>query len=293
MKTFLLFLVFALGIWADSLEEEIFNFAKEVRKEVHEATKISDSEELENGKKLANQMKREFRELQNSSSEYLQAIGNKVANYRKRKNIPIQFHLIDSEELNAFATAGGHVWVTTEILKFVRSDDELAGVLGHEIVHIDLEHCKKLIQVYVYTLKMTGDEDFSELANIVSLILNQPFSQEQELEADSTGAEFAYQAGYDAQRFMEFFDRLERKYPTDTQRKSIDKIVDKFFFTHPMNKERIAKLKTKMEELKSKYQSFQFWRKLEVFINKKFLFGVLVLASIALIYYFNFRNKEK
>ncbi|MCX7998676.1 MAG: M48 family metalloprotease, partial [Leptospiraceae bacterium] len=213
-KIFFVFL-FSVGILADSFEEEIFKFAQEVRKEVFEQTQISDSEEVEYGRKLAKQMKREFREIQNSSSKTLQEMGKKIASYRKRKSIPIEFHLIESEEINAFATAGGHVWVTTGILNFVQSKDELAGILGHEVAHLDLEHSKKLIQIYVYTFKTTRDEDFSELANLISLILNQPFSQEQELEADSLGIEFAHQAGFDAKRTIEFFERLEATYRTD------------------------------------------------------------------------------
>lgn len=141
------------------------------------------------------------------------------------------------------------------ILDFVQSKDELAEILGHKVAHIDLEHCKKLIQVYVYTLKTTRDEDFSELANLISLISTQPFSQEQEIEADSLGIKFAYQAGFDAKRLKVFFERLEATYGSDAQRKNLDKLTDKFFFTHPMNLERAQKLEKKLLELQA-YDSF-------------------------------------
>lgn len=83
-KIFFIFL-FSVGILADSFEDKIFQFFYEIQKEVYEFIPISDSEEVGYGKKLAKQMKREFREIQNSSSKTLQEMGKKNCKLSKKK----------------------------------------------------------------------------------------------------------------------------------------------------------------------------------------------------------------
>ncbi len=282
-KKYITFFFFAFVVYSQDLED-VFEIVDQVQKETFEQTKISDSEEIEYGRKIANEIRRTSKVLTNSASDRVSKIGKKLAEYRFRKNLFIQFHLIESREINAFATAGGYVWVTTGILEFVKSEDELAGILGHEIAHIDKKHCQKAIQVYVHVFKYTQDEEISELANIVGLILNQPYSQAQELEADYFGTEYAYKAGYDVSHFANFFERLEKQTNLDKSRKDLDKNLDRLLFSHPLNSTRKEKILKRVLELKKATTSIHALK-----VNSKqvlpTIFLIVAVASILFMYY--------
>ncbi|MCX7998677.1 MAG: hypothetical protein N3A69_06960, partial [Leptospiraceae bacterium] len=90
--------------------------------------------------------------------------------------------------------------------------------------------------------------------------------------------------------YLEFSNKLNPM-AIRVMSKDLDKFIDRFFFTHPMNLERVQKLKKKLAELQAKYDSFRFWINFENFANKKVLFLFLLLVGMWLVYYFNFRKK--
>src|SRR5688572_14030763 len=71
---------------------------------------------------------------------YLDALGQRLAKESPRQNLTHQFHIADTPEPNAFALPGGYVYVTRGLLALVNSEDELAGVVGHEIGHVAGRH---------------------------------------------------------------------------------------------------------------------------------------------------------
>ncbi|MCB1144534.1 MAG: M48 family metalloprotease [Leptospiraceae bacterium] len=101
---------------------------------------------------------------------------------------------------------------------------------NHEISHIDYLNCQKLIQIYVSIFKITGDDSFANLVNIVGQILNKPYSQQQESDADYYGVELVYKAGYNEKKMADFFKRMETKFYSDKERENLDKDLDRFFF---------------------------------------------------------------
>src|SRR5438309_1550737 len=68
---------------------------------------------------------------------YVNAVGQSLVPNVRRTGIAYQFHAIDSPEVNAFAVPGGQVFVFTGMLRFLKSEAELAAILGHEISHVD------------------------------------------------------------------------------------------------------------------------------------------------------------
>lgn len=231
-------------------EGSLWDLVEDVRNETIKQTAISDADEIKYGARFAREINRtaQLVPLADQRSRRVEAIGRDVAAYRKRQNIPVTIRLQQSNQINAYAVAGGHVWVTTGMLAFVQSNDELAGIIGHELAHIDWKHCQAKIQLHVTVLEATGDGNLAGLANLVANTLDTPYSQRDENVADYYGATMAFLAGYSPARTADFFDRIEARYRTDRGR-SKDPDIDRLQNSHPLNRERMKRIRQRADEL--------------------------------------------
>jgi predicted Zn-dependent protease len=140
--------------------------------------------------------------------------------------------ILDSNEINAFATSGGHIFITRGLLNNVGSEDALAAVIGHEIAHIQLQHSIKAIRTSRITqaIMITGSSaagivaqntDLKELTDIfdesveeiVSTLINNGYSQEQEFEADTLALSLMASAGYEPSSLIDMLRALEQNQP--------------------------------------------------------------------------------
>jgi predicted Zn-dependent protease len=147
---------------------------------------------------------------------YVNLVGNTVARGGAR---PIQYHfgILDSEVLSAFALPGGYVFVTRGALVNIKNEAELAGVLAHEIAHVDGRHLEREIRnkkatkwaVQEGTAKIPGPSELKNIANdLVGNVLTQRYGQDKEAEADKRGLELATNAGYDPAGLRNFLQTL-------------------------------------------------------------------------------------
>ena len=164
---------------------------------------------------------------------YLNRICGAIAVNSPRPDIYNGYHvmILDSAEINAFATSGGHVFVTRGLIACANSEEALAGVIAHEIAHIQLQHSVKAIKTNRVTqaLMITAasaagiaaneagyniDElldIFDESINdIVGTLVNSGYSQTQEFEADSTALSLLAGAGYNASGLIEMLKELDK-----------------------------------------------------------------------------------
>jgi len=136
--------------------------------------------------------------------------------------------ILDSNEINAFATSGGHIFVTRGLIAAATSEDALAGVLAHEISHIQLQHSIKAIKNSRITnaLLVTGSSaagaatgyNVNELTDIfrdsvgdiVNTLVNNGYSQTQEFEADSTALSLLASAGYNPSGLTDMLNELNK-----------------------------------------------------------------------------------
>jgi len=134
--------------------------------------------------------------------------------------------ILDSNEINAFATSGGHILVTRGLINAAKSEDALAGVIAHEIAHIQLQHSIKAIKTSRITnaLLVTGTSaagaaagmDVKELTDvfnesvgeIVTTMVNSGYSQSQEFDADNTALSLIASAGYNPSGLIEMLREL-------------------------------------------------------------------------------------
>jgi predicted Zn-dependent protease len=137
--------------------------------------------------------------------------------------------ILDSGEINAFATSGGHIFVTRGLLACADSEDALAGVIAHEIAHIQLQHSIKAIKTSRITqaLLVTGSsaasvatqstslaeltDIFNEsVGEIVTTMVNNGYSQTQELDADTNALSLMAGAGYEPSSLISMLRVLEK-----------------------------------------------------------------------------------
>jgi predicted Zn-dependent protease len=103
---------------------------------------------------------------------YVTAIGSKLTAVSERPEGPWKFMIADAAEPNAFALPGGYVYVTRGLLALVNSEDELAGVIGHEIAHVTARHASKRMGAAVLTAPVSIATGLAGLAvSIVSPML--------------------------------------------------------------------------------------------------------------------------
>lgn len=224
----------------------------------HIFTSVSDQEEVEIGEKIHKKIfKAEiFKGIKDVNlDKYINDVGNKVAENVKRKNIKYKFRVIESFWPNAFSIPGGHVYVTTKLLEVLRSEAELAAVLGHEIAHIDAKHCIGNIQYKIATEKVLG-ETLDIFVNIgYGLLLKPGYSELQESEADMGSVYLTYKTGYHPLALAYAFEQVgnaevlleQNKNPSETPVgetiKAVAGILGRYFNTHPHTLDRIRKIK--------------------------------------------------
>jgi predicted Zn-dependent protease len=228
----------AMELWSDVLRDAD-DFGLQL-------TRVSAHDETELGDRIAAGVG------QSGFAPYLTAVGNSLAQHTSRKGITYKFHVVQSADINAFAVPGGHVFVTTGMLAFLHSEAELAGVLGHEISHIDLRHCIDQYQ-YQLALRRVGAEPLGEAVDFARLPMTVGYTKYQEAEADENGMTLAIEAGYDPRAMVNEMTRFDTVAPdpataqsqpgpaTEAASATIDALGD-YLRSHPLNHERIEDL---------------------------------------------------
>jgi predicted Zn-dependent protease len=169
-----------------------------------------------------------------------------------------EFNLVESPEVNAWCMPGGKVVVYTGLLPISQNDAGLAVVLGHEIAHAVARHGSErmsdqmLVQLGSTTLSAALAEKPAETQQLAMAAFGVgsqygvmlPFSRKHEYEADYMGLIFMSMAGYDPNQSIIFWQRMAQKGGSKTP---------EFLSTHPVDENRIAKLKEKLPEAMSYY----------------------------------------
>lgn len=180
---------------------------------------ITERDEIQLGKATAIQILQQMPQAQDPTLQaYVTAVGRRVAAQSERPNLPYQFFVIESSDVNAFAAPGGFVFVTTGALQLMTNEAQLAGVLGHEIAHVAKKHSlqairKTLIAQGIATAILTDSPTqlTAIAANIGATLILRGFDRKAELEADSVGALYALRTGYDPKALSGFLTALAQK----------------------------------------------------------------------------------
>ena len=195
-----------------------------------QVSNISDEQEIEIGKQTNEQVLSEY-PLHNDPQlqQYVTNLGQQLLNNSDSRDIPFKFQVVTSDEINAFATPGGFVYVTTGLLKAAENEAQLASVMAHEIAHINEKHGVKGLKqaVAAQGIAKAAGVETEALAQIAyQITLDLPQGRSFEYEADRKGLEIMQQSGYPASAFAQFLEKLSgggtpeflRTHPTSDNR---------------------------------------------------------------------------
>ncbi|MBI5918821.1 MAG: M48 family metalloprotease [Nitrosomonadales bacterium] len=139
--------------------------------------------------------------------DYVNRVGQKLAEKSHRPNLKYHYTVVDSPEINAFALPGGYVYITRGILAYLNSEAELAAVLGHETGHVTARHGVRqqsaaqaaqvgLTIASIFVPELNTNVGYN-LSNLMGGALLSGYGRDHELEADRLGAEYLARTGYD------------------------------------------------------------------------------------------------
>lgn len=202
---------------------------------------ISDSQEIGLGQEFDKQVRAESKILADQDwQNYFNEIGQKIVAVSDRPNIEYHFTVIESDDINAFATPGGYVYIYTGLLKLMTTEAELAAVTAHEISHIVARHSVKRLQqalgVNILYQIVVGESDSKTIQTAVGLGLSvalSGYSRANEREADEYGILYMANAGYNPYGAIDMFELLASA--SEGQRN----FFENMFATHPETQERI------------------------------------------------------
>ncbi|WP_416676015.1 M48 family metallopeptidase [Egbenema bharatensis] len=209
--------------------------------QIIQLSSMSDSQEVSLGSQINNQLVRQQIRLYNNSSitGYVDRIGQSLVPHSDRPDIPYVFQVVDDNQVNAFATMGGYVYVTTGLMRAADNEAQLASVISHEIGHIVPRHAVKQMRERAIAggvLTATG-LDRSQAVNIgVELAISRPNSRQDELEADALGLNNLVRTGYAPGAMVDFMEKLLRQGG-----------VPAVLSTHPATSTRIERLNTMID----------------------------------------------
>lgn len=194
--------------------------------------------------------------------QYVNQVGQRTAKAGQRPELQYYFTVLDSEDINAFTTGGGYVYITRGIMNYLNSEAELAAVLGHEIGHINARHPVR--QQTQSTLSgigaaaigiFTGSGDLAGLANYAGAALIHGYGRDNELEADRLGAEYLQGTGLAPEHMIDVVRLLKNQEMFEVQRAREEHrdphIYHGVFSTHPDNDQRLTEVVKAAEKLEN------------------------------------------
>ena len=185
-------------------------------------------------------------------NRYVNLVGQAVAQQSIRYGeVPFRFGVLDTEDVNAFAAPGGYIFVTRGALGLMETEADLAGVLAHEVAHVDQKHV--LDEIRRSSVMQSVQEEaqlegpiLDQLAELGGSMLFTGLSREDEMESDSLGVLYATATGYEAAGLVRFLEALVEAEQAEGEP---SEGMKEWLATHPSTAERLEKLRAQLERM--------------------------------------------
>lgn len=212
-------------------------------------TSLTTSQELALGQVFAMQVDQQYPLLRDPIlTWYVNLRGRQMADVSPRRDIPYFFRVVGSDEINAFAIPGGHIYLNLGLFQIANHEAEVLGVLAHEIGHVVGRHgAEQIVKQQWAALALTGAayghrNYYAHLAgNLFGELGFLKMTRDAEREADRFGFEILVASGYDPRAMITMFEKMR-----ELQRHQPNRF-EKLFLTHPPTDERIANLKAMVD----------------------------------------------
>lgn len=204
---------------------------------------MTDAEEQELGQQVSDKIRTRYGVVQDAGvHRYVSLVGLAMAQGSTRPNLPWTFIVLDTDGANAFAAPGGYVHVTKGLLALIKNEAELAGVLGHEIIHVTEKHTIRAIQKS-QAVQMGAAETLSGSSGLMQRavsatydnIVDRGFGRADENEADEKGVAIANKTGYAPNGLVAFLTTLKERNKASTEKRGL-------FASHPEMQERLDRI---------------------------------------------------
>jgi predicted Zn-dependent protease len=221
---------------------------------------LTPDQEISLGQQSAPEMVQEFGGMssdQNAQNE-VDKVGLNLINSSVARTTPWQFEysvLNDPETVNAFALPGGPIFITNALFSQLTTEDEIAGVLAHETVHVLARHSAQQIASNDLTNGLigavgvaSGDANTAQTAAVIGQLISMRYSREDETQADTLGVCLMIAAGYNPEGMIDVMHVLESSGGSGGP---------EFFQTHPNPENRITQIQEAIQNAPSNCASYQ------------------------------------
>lgn len=204
---------------------------------------MTDAEEQELGAAVSERIRTRYGVVQDAAvHRYLALVGTALAQGSTRPALPWTFVVLDTDGVNAFAAPGGYVHITRGALALIKNEAELAGVLGHEIIHVTEKHTIRAIQkskaVQMGAAEtLSGSSALMERAVTATYdnIVERGFGRAEENESDEMGVTLANKTGYAPNGLVGFLTTLKDRNKASKEKRGL-------FASHPEMQERLDRI---------------------------------------------------
>ncbi len=224
---------------------------------VRDSGAMTSEEEKKLGKKVALEIRKEADFVKDLNVQtYIEKMGYSIVDQVGQTPFDFKFYVINALEPNAFAIPGGYIFVTTGLIVLSESEQEVAGVLGHEIAHVTQRHVAQMIErskrLSWATLAAmlaalaagrggAGGQAGAAMATAMAGALTLKYTREMEADADQNGLRYLIKSGYDPNGIITFLNRIQR-YSLATMPN-----IPPYLLTHPGTENRIAMLENLLQ----------------------------------------------
>lgn len=226
------------------------SFVIDACKSIQKANMYSVSDDVKLGQQVAGQINgdgQNYPILPEAGNEkvygFIREIRDNILNtgrvvYRDQFSWEVKI-IKDDKVLNAFCTPGGHIYVYTGLIKFLDTEDELAGVMGHEIAHAAMRHSTrqmtKMMPLSILASVIGQKYNQEQIAQVTSAVIGLSFSREHETEADEWSVNYLCKTKYNSAGAAGFFKKIQGKGGKTPE----------FLSTHPNPENRVQKIEAK------------------------------------------------
>ncbi len=217
---------------------------------IRDAHSLTAEEEKKMGRQVLLEIQKEADFMKDLTIQtFIEKLGYSIVDQVGPTPFEFKFYVIDALDPNAFAIPGGYIFVTTGLLVLAENEQEIAGVLSHEIAHVTQRHVAQMIEkskrLNIATLAAviaamlagrggTGSQAGVAMATATAGALQLKYTREMETDADQNGLTYLVKAGYDPNGLISFLNRIQRV------SLAIAPTVPAYLLTHPATESRIS-----------------------------------------------------
>jgi predicted Zn-dependent protease len=222
-------------------------------------TPPTEDEEVRISREFRREAKKQFKFINQPEVErYVDRIGRRILAATGPLSYEYRFFVVEEDQLNAFAVPGGSIYLFTGLIERAKSTDELAGVLGHEIVHIKGHHMARssgpdaisvlslLASVMLARSSGSGGQAAGIVGQAVAATRQAAYSRQLEMESDTLGTRYMAAAGFDPRGTLAFLKTMDQ----ERQLNPLD--VPAYILSHPLTPERLANAELVVKSLAPK-----------------------------------------